>query len=140
MDETVGAELVGKFLDLRLGALIAPDQRGPDDLIVRIQQDGSMHLAGKADAGNLVFTSFHPGESATHGQAAGSPPIARILFRPTWLGRSEGGVLFGARGDYPALFIHEESAGSASTDIDPEELDNVLRTAQVTRSGEARRG
>jgi hypothetical protein len=34
LNETICTKLVGKFADLRLGALIAPDERWADQLIV----------------------------------------------------------------------------------------------------------
>jgi hypothetical protein len=31
-------------------ALVAPDNRGSQDLVVLVEQNGAVHLAGKADA------------------------------------------------------------------------------------------
>jgi hypothetical protein len=83
LDETTGAEEAGKFFDLRRGALIAPDEGGADDFIAGIEQDRAVHLPGKSDAGDFIAAASASVESAANGQAAGPPPVARILFRPS---------------------------------------------------------
>jgi hypothetical protein len=79
---------------LRLCALIAPDEGGPNHFIVRIEQYCPMHLSGKADTTDPIFAGSQSVKSAMDRDAAGPPPIARILFGPSRLRRGEGNVLF----------------------------------------------
>jgi len=67
INETVCAELLGKFPDLGFGTLIAPDEGGADHVIVAIEQDGAMHLPGKSDAGNLIAAHFCRSERPADG-------------------------------------------------------------------------
>jgi hypothetical protein len=82
-----------------------------------------MHLPRKPDAGDFISAGSRDIESASNRQTAGSPPILRILFRPSQLRRCKRRVLFCAGCDDSPAFINDESAGSAGADIDPEEPD-----------------
>ncbi len=48
LDEALEADRLGEPVALRLGALIAPDQRGAEDLPLGIEHDTAVHLAGEA--------------------------------------------------------------------------------------------
>lgn len=135
MDETVGAEEIEKLLDLRLCSLITPDDGGPNYFIVGIQQDCPMHLPGEPEAGDFISAGSQGAESASNRQAAGSPPIVRILFRPSQLRRCERGVLFRAGRDHSPVFINDESAGSAGANVDPEELDTPSHLSSPAPKG-----
>ena len=77
------ADGVVEIAALRRGALIAPDERGPQDLIVPIQQHGAVHLAAKADAGNLRGSDLtNLSQQLAYGALTGLPPVVRILLRP----------------------------------------------------------
>jgi|CZKY01.1.fsa_nt_gi hypothetical protein len=123
MDETIRTEEIGKLFHLRPCALITPDDGGPNYFIVGIQQDCPMHLPRESDAGDFISAGPQGVKSASNRQTAGSPPVVRILFRPSRLRRCEGRVLFCAGRDDSPAFINDESTGSAGADIDPEELD-----------------
>jgi hypothetical protein len=123
MSETIGTEETVQLLDLRLGALITPDEGGTNHFIADIQQNCPVHLSGEADAGDFIGAGSSGVESAPNRQTAGSPPIARILFRPLRLRRGEGRVLLRAPRDDVPVFIDDQSAGSAGAVVNPEKLD-----------------
>jgi hypothetical protein len=91
-----------------------------------------MHLAGEADAGDFFRTDGRFMKSFFYGDAAGSPPIARILFGPTGLGRSELLVHFRAGGHDPAGTVHQQRASAASTNVNAEEVDADTPIAENT--------
>src|ERR1035438_5722622 len=78
LDQTIDAEQIGKLLNLRLGALVAPDERGPHDFVLGIKQNRAMHLPGESDAGDFISTGSRGVERSLNGHLAGAPPIARI--------------------------------------------------------------
>jgi hypothetical protein len=123
LNQTIATEEIRKLLYLGLGALIAPDERGTDHFIAGIEQDRSVHLPGETDGGNLIRA--HARERAADGLGAGAPPIARILLGPSGLGRSEGGMRFGSRGNNLPALVQDESACATCTDINAEELDTT---------------
>ncbi len=47
--DVAAAELIREPLALRLGADVAPDEGGAQDLAVFVEHDGAVHLAGEAD-------------------------------------------------------------------------------------------
>jgi hypothetical protein len=124
VNETICPEQVPQFLHLGLCPLIAPDQRWSNNLIAFIEQHGTVHLAGESNAGNFVGSSPAGGEGAPHSQRTGSPPIPRILLCPSQLQASERNVLLGAGRDNAAVFIDDECAGAARTNIDPKKVDS----------------
>ena len=127
VNESVCPEQVPQFLDLGLCSLIAPDQCRSNNLVAIIEQHGAVHLAGESNAGNFVGSSSASGEGALYSQHRGSPPIPRILFCPSHLRAGERNVLLGAGRDNPAVFIDDECAGAARTNIDPKKSDGPSR-------------
>jgi hypothetical protein len=120
--ELIRTKKIGKLFDLSLSALIAPDERGPDYFVARIKQDRAMHLPRETNTSNFISLT-RCSESTSNRKPASSPPIARVLLRPSQLRRCKGRVLLRARGDDSPPFIHDESAGSAGANIDTEKLD-----------------
>jgi hypothetical protein len=66
-----------------------------------------MHLPGETDAVDFIAAGSHGVESASNRQATGSPPVARILFRPSQLRRCKRRVLFRAGRDGLPVFIND---------------------------------
>jgi len=124
VNETVCPEKGPQFLHLGLCPLIAPDQRRSNNFVAIIEQYGAVHLARESNAGNFVGSSSAAGESASHSQRRGSPPIARILFCPSQLRAGKRNVLLGAGRDNAAMFIDDKCAGAARTNIDPKKADS----------------
>ena len=52
LDDAVEADGALEFFGLRFGALVTPNQSGTNDFVIFVEQDGAMHLAGKADGGD----------------------------------------------------------------------------------------
>ena len=127
VNETICPKQVPQFPDLGLCSLIAPDQRRSNNLIASIEQHGTMHLTGKSNTGNFFCSSAAAREGAPHSRRRGAPPIQRILFCPSQLGAGERNVIFGARRYNPAVFVDDERAGAARTNIDPKKLDSPSR-------------
>jgi hypothetical protein len=55
-----------------------------------------------------------------NGDGRGTPPVARVLLGPAGLGTGKVVVLLRARGDDSAVFIENDSASSAGSDVDAE--------------------
>jgi len=81
-----------------------------------------MHLAGKADTGNLAGTQIGDGEDFANSEARSAPPVLRVLFGPTDLWRSEGLVFFCGRGADAAIMVDEQSSCAAGADVDAEKV------------------
>jgi hypothetical protein len=81
---------------LRFGALVAPDESGADDLVVFVEEDGAVHLAGKADGGDGFGRQTRNLQRFANCDGGGAPPVARILLGPAGLGAGKVGVLFRA--------------------------------------------
>lgn len=127
VNEAICSEQVPQFLDLWLCSLIAPDQCRSNNFIALIKQHGAVHLPGKSNAGNFVGSSPAARESAPYSQRSCSPPIPRILFCPSQLRARERNVLLGAGRDNKAVFIDDERASAARTNIDPKKSDGPSR-------------
>jgi hypothetical protein len=72
-----------------------------------------VHLAGEADAGNVVGAQVRAGESFANRDRAGAPPVFRVLLGPADLGRGEGCVFFGCGCEQAALFVDDQGARAA---------------------------
>ena len=97
-DEVLAPDLGGDPVALGLGALVAPEQGGPQDLVVPVQKHRPVHLAAEADAGDLF--GAHP-RLFQHvpGRADGRvPPVGGVLLGPQGAGRGQR-VLLRVRGD-----------------------------------------
>jgi hypothetical protein len=99
-------------------ALVAPDQRRPDDFVVLVHKDGAMHLARKANGGDGFGRQTRTLNSLANRNRCGAPPVTRVLLRPSRLRTGEIRVLFRARGENRAVFVQNDGAGSARSDID----------------------
>ena len=69
-------------VDLRLAALIAPDQSGTDDPIAAIEQHESVHLARETDSANVSAGLPGGSKHAAYSVLRGIPPVFRTLLRP----------------------------------------------------------
>jgi hypothetical protein len=81
-----------------------------------------VHLSRKADAGDRVAANGGAGERSANRQAAGAPPIARILFGPTGARRCERRVLLDAGAENAAVRVDDQGARSAGAHVDAENL------------------
>ena len=84
-----------------------------------------MHLAGESDGGDGFGCEARSPEGFANRQCGGAPPVARILLRPAGLRTGEVGVLFRARRKNRAVFVEEDGAGSAGSDVDAEDGDTA---------------
>ena len=93
-DQMLSAQLLVQPVALRVGALIAPDQRGPQNFAIRVEHDRAVHLPGEADGFNIRrgiagdFASLCQG--AGNGLLRRAPPVFRVLLRPSGLGERNG--------------------------------------------------
>jgi hypothetical protein len=67
---------------LRLAALVAPDDGWAYNFVSGIEQNGTVHLSGKADTSNIARLQARRLKSVAHRDSASFPPIVRILFSP----------------------------------------------------------
>jgi len=80
-----------------------------------------VHLAGKADGGDGIRCEARDLQCFANGERCRPPPVARVLLRPAGLRAGEIGVLSGARGEDRAVFVEDDGAGSAGSDVDAED-------------------
>ncbi len=113
LDEPFAADDLVQPLALRLGAHVAPDERGAEDFAVFIEHDGAMHLAGQADGIDVHSTGQH----FANGLLRGTPPVFRILLSPARMRCAKRLVLGGSRTDQLPFFIHQHGACAAGAYI-----------------------
>jgi len=77
-----------------------------------------MHLAGEADACNVVAAQVRAGQSLADRDGAGAPPVFGMLFGPSDLRRGERLVFFGCGCEQAALFVDDKGARAASSYVD----------------------
>jgi hypothetical protein len=79
-----------------------------------------MHLAGEADAGNVLGSHTGTLQRLRNRDATGAPPIFRMLLGPADLRRSKGSVLFGSRRDDAAPLVEDQRPRSTCADVNAE--------------------
>src|SRR6185437_6876649 len=82
IDEALKADLLRQPVALGLGALVAPDERGAEDVARSIEHDATMHLAGEADGLDLAAGEFALGHGSGDGLAGSAPPVVWVLLGP----------------------------------------------------------
>src|SRR6202022_1873540 len=122
-NKPIRTEHVGEFPDLLFRALVAPDNGGPYDLVLSVQQDRPMHLSGETNTGDVISGDARVVQREAHGLAEGSPPIPGILLRPTLVGGDERLVVFCSRRNHSSAFVHDQGTGPAGADINSEKRD-----------------
>ena len=85
-----------------------------------------MHLAGKANAGDLRWRHARLLQQFCDSGLRSLPPIVRILLGPTRLGRLKGLMVVDGRCYDCTRFIDEEGARTTSADIDSQKLDGSI--------------
>jgi outer membrane usher protein FimD/PapC len=103
-----------------LGALVAPDKRGTNNASVFVEQDGAVHLTGKADAGDLFAAEACARKRFANGDAGRLPPVIGMLLGPADLRRGEGLVVRGCGRDNAAVTIDHDGARAASANVNAE--------------------
>lgn len=83
-----------------------------------------MHLPGKPNTGDVVTVDAWRAERFAHGNAAGPPPIRRILLSPTYLWNGKGAMVFGSGSDYRSRLIDNQGTRAARPNINSQELDS----------------
>ena len=68
------------FVHFRSGALVAPDDGLPQDVVVLVQHDQTVHLSGNTDALDLFLGHAALGHNGLDGADHGILPVRRILF------------------------------------------------------------
>ena len=85
-----------------------------------------MHLTGQSYARDIVASEVGTGERFANRDATGAPPIFGMLFGPTDLRRSEGGVFFCSGREQMALLIDDEGACAASSYVNAYEFNGLV--------------
>jgi hypothetical protein len=107
---------------LLFGSHVTPDQRRPDDLPSFIQQNGTVHLSRKANAGDLFCANATLAQGLSGCQPTGSPPVGWILFCPTGLRGGKREMLFRRRGDYGSALVDHQRARASGTYVNPKKV------------------
>src|SRR6185437_902445 len=103
---------------LGLGALVAPDERGAEDVARSIEHDATMHLAGEADGLDLAAGEFALGHGSGDGLAGSAPPVVWVLLGPADVLGVDGCVFAAGGGDDFAAAIDQDCPGAACSDVD----------------------
>ena len=90
LDQALVADLLGQPVAFGLGAGVAPDERGAQDLAVFIEHDRAVHLAGEANRRDGLARFRSVGERFANGILGGAPPVLGILFGPAGVRGAEG--------------------------------------------------
>ncbi len=69
-------------IHLRLTALVAPDQRRTDYVVVAIENHQPVHLSGKAEASDLIAGDSGSGQRAANRLKCRVGPVFRTLLGP----------------------------------------------------------
>ena len=108
------------MIDLHLRALIAPDKCGADDGVVLIEKSQAVHLAGEANARNLIAVQSGFLQNAADGGLCGVPPVFRTLLGPQRTVHENVFVRGGEAVGHLAVGIDEKCARAAGADVDAE--------------------
>src|SRR6185437_3072562 len=122
LDDFRPADFRVEPIALRLSALVTPDQRWTQHLIVLIQQDRAVHLARKADSRNIRRINFGSRDRLPHRGPGGAMPIVRVLLGPAGFWGCEGNMLAGGRAHNFTVSVGEHSAASARPDINSKQI------------------
>src|SRR6185503_14041768 len=98
---------------LRVRAHVAPDNGGAYNLLMLIEQDGAVHLTRQTDTRNLFGEHHTVCQDTMYRCLCRTPPVARILFRPTGLWGGKSCVLNRCRGDNATSLVNNDCATSA---------------------------
>ena len=120
LNEAVEADGALEFFRLRFRSLVAPDQRGTNDFVVFIEEDGAVHLAGKTNGGEGIGGEAGGLQRFANSDGSGAPPVARILLRPAGLRAGKIGMFLGARGENGAVAVQNDRASAACADVNAE--------------------
>ena len=122
LNDTLAADAGVDPIDLRLTALVAPDQAGADYCASGIEHDEAVHLTGETDALNRSAIDLGFAENTTYGSLRSTPPVVGILFGPKGFLHVHRGVrLCAASGDI-AVFIKEQRTSAAGTYVYPKPI------------------
>ena len=106
------------------------DECGAHHCTGGVEQNRSVHLSGEPDTANFFSPNRRFQYSPFYRDAAGAPPIARILFRPARMRRRERLMFFSARRDDGAGDVHQQRARAARANVNAEEVDVALRSSR----------
>ena len=126
LDEAFEADGAIELFRLRFRPLITPDERGANDFVVFIEQDGAVHLAGETDSGDGTGIEAGKLQRFANGQSGRAPPVARVLLRPARLRAGKVGVLFRAGGEDRAEIVENDGARAAGSDVDAQDRNDGL--------------
>ena len=77
-----GAQAFIDPIHLRLAALVAPDERRTDDVVLAIQNHQPVHLPGKSDTADLIARNSGRSQRAANRVERRIGPVFRALLGP----------------------------------------------------------
>jgi len=132
LDESRSSDLLGQLTGLTVGAHIAPDERRTHHPTTFVEHDGAVHLSGETDTCNAGPFQVRALQYLRNGNLASSPPIVRMLLGPANLRRRKRSMFVRCGSDYPPIPVHDQGAGSASPNVNPEDVDTLLLGARFS--------
>jgi hypothetical protein len=124
-DELGTTDQAADLVALRLGALVVPEDRGPQHLPAVVEQDQAVHLPGEADRAHLRAGEPRLGERRSDRHDRRVPPQGRGLLRPQRVGRVDV-VVRPADGDDGAVRVHHERLRRRRRGVDAEVVGHVV--------------
>ena len=100
-----------------LAPLIAPDDCGTQRLIAISEQYGAMHLAGQTYASDDSTGKLSLRQRFANRARGGMPPVMRVLFCPSRVGRCKWLVVFCSRGCDPPVLGDQDGTGTSCAEI-----------------------
>src|ERR1700682_6155310 len=112
-EEPVTPNAIGDFYALLCRALVIPQKRWTDDLVMGIEEHGPVHLAGQSYGVDLSH-----GAGGDFGQhlARRKPPVLWVLFGPSRPWTQELIRLRGFSDEIPR-FVHGHGSGAGSSNV-----------------------
>ena len=99
---------LGQFARLAISARIVVQDGGAQRPVRRVDEDGAVHLAGKADCRNLAHRRGRLARQGGQGVEHRSAPIVGILFRPKRPGMA-GKIAFSRSAEDLLLFVDKQA-------------------------------
>src|SRR5262249_7352392 len=133
LDEPALAHQLGDDLALLRGPLVVPEQCRPDHVARRVQEHRPVHLAGEADAGDVLTVLGDLARRRPEHLPNAVPPSRGILLGPLRAGREQR-VLGRRGGDDGTLLVDGDRLGARGADVDADRARHRVEAAFTFRA------
>ena len=128
LEQPIAADGVVQPPALGLGALVAPDDRRPQDRAARVEQHRAVHLSGETDARDGIGRDAGLRQDRAQRILRRAPPVGGILLGPRRTRRGKRRVLRRRRAQERAVFSKQQRARAAGADINTQNRNTASRS------------